>query len=123
MGMVFSASRFVPRHTARSGGPQRADSPHSVAVLTVAGGEGQSGMLLAAERCMTVAPWTCPFCALACDHLGLRADGPALTLDGGDCPRARRGLAALAGAAGAAPAEVDGVPASVDEAIAAAAER
>ena len=71
---------------------------------------------------MTVAPWTCPFCALACDHLGLRTDGPALTLDGGDCPRARRCLAALAGAAGAAPAEIDGHPASVDEAVAAAAE-
>ncbi|WP_341886714.1 formylmethanofuran dehydrogenase [Variovorax sp. YR752] len=66
--------------------------------------------------------WTCPFCPLACDHLGVStaADG-GLMLQGSNCERAARGLAACASAS-AAPC-IDGQPASLDAAIAAAAER
>lgn len=68
-------------------------------------------------------PWTCPFCPLACDHLGVvAAPGTStLTLSGGRCERAERALAALPPAA--AVAFVDGAPASVDEALAVASQR
>jgi formylmethanofuran dehydrogenase subunit B len=66
-------------------------------------------------------PWTCPFCPLLCDHVGVRVDGDALVLAGAECPRAADGLAqASAPRAGLAP-RVDGRAASLDEAIAAAA--
>lgn len=66
--------------------------------------------------------WTCPFCPLACDHLGVQvaADG-ALMLQGSNCERASRALAACAGPA-AAPS-IDGQPATLDAALAAAAAR
>lgn len=66
--------------------------------------------------------WTCPFCPLACDHLRVAtaADG-GLMLQGSKCERAAQGLAACA-SAGAAPS-IDGQPASLDAAIAAAAVR
>lgn len=69
------------------------------------------------------APWTCPFCPLACDHLGVIVDPGAATLAlaGGRCERASRALAALPPAG--ALAFVDGAPASVDTALAAAAQR
>lgn len=65
-------------------------------------------------------PWTCPFCPLLCDHLGVRDDAGALSLTGADCPRARDGLAQAAPVPDAAP-RVDGRAASLDEAVAAAA--
>ena len=74
----------------------------------------------------TGSSWTCPFCPLACDHLGVGvADAtPSLVLLGGDCARASRGLAQF----GAAPAhvshaapQVDGQPCDLATAVAAAA--
>lgn len=69
----------------------------------------------------TAAVWTCPFCPLSCDHLGVRAGAATLKLDGGDCPRARRGLAQFEAAPSAAVPEVDGQPATLADAAAAAA--
>jgi formylmethanofuran dehydrogenase subunit B len=69
------------------------------------------------------AVWTCPFCPLACDHLGVRSDGGGLQLIGGDCARASRGLARLAATADSATAEVDGRACGLDDAIAVAATR
>ncbi len=71
-------------------------------------------------------PWTCPFCPLACDHLGVRLGGlgEAPTLTGGVCERAslalRRCAAPFPGAA-ATPAQVDAQPCDTATAIAAAA--
>jgi formylmethanofuran dehydrogenase subunit B len=69
-------------------------------------------------------PWTCPFCALLCDGYGVepQADG-GLQLTGSDCPRARRGLAAFAAQPGPAPSPtINGAPATLAEAVAAAAQ-
>lgn len=67
-------------------------------------------------------PWTCPFCPLACDHLGVAAaPGGSLSLTGGRCARAERALAQQPD--GAPVAFVDGAPASLDDAVAAAAAR
>ncbi|WP_454438446.1 formylmethanofuran dehydrogenase [Thauera mechernichensis] len=65
--------------------------------------------------------WTCPFCSLLCDGLAL-APGPVLQLRGGDCARARAGLAAFDHPA-AAVSCVDGVPRGLDAALDAAAAR
>ena len=65
-------------------------------------------------------PWTCPFCPLACDHLGVSASAAGLVLVGAECERAQRALAAF-GMAPAASPSVDGRPASADEAVRAAA--
>ena len=71
-------------------------------------------------------PWTCPFCPLACDHLGVRLGGlgEAPTLTGGVCERAslalRRCAAPFPGAA-ATPAQVDAQPCDTAMAVAAAA--
>lgn len=67
--------------------------------------------------------WTCPFCPLACDHLGV-AVGIAtqpLALHGGECPRASRALAQFTALPSDAAAEVDGQPCDLDVAVAAAA--
>jgi formylmethanofuran dehydrogenase subunit B len=73
---------------------------------------------------MTQAVWTCPFCPLACDHLGVRVEavGAPLALSGGECARAQRALAAFDGTGPAATvARIDGRDASLDGAIDAAA--
>jgi formylmethanofuran dehydrogenase subunit B len=59
--------------------------------------------------------WTCPFCTLLCDGFGLRAEGQALALDGGDCMRAQAALAQL-GAVNVQP-QVAGAAAAWDDAI------
>ena len=71
------------------------------------------------------APWTCPFCPLACDHFGVRvgSGAQALELEGGVCERASRALSTFPSAAVAAAAEIDGQAAGLDAAIAVAAER
>ena len=68
-------------------------------------------------------PWTCPFCLLLCDGATVRADAAtgALRVEGA-CDCARRALAAFRATPSAATPEVDGRPASLDEAVAAAAE-
>jgi formylmethanofuran dehydrogenase subunit B len=70
-----------------------------------------------------LSPWTCPFCPLMCDRFGIRrdAEGRGLELDGGDCARARRGLAQLSAVPAAPAPRVDGRAATVGEAVAAAA--
>lgn len=74
---------------------------------------------------MPAAAWTCPFCPLACDHVGVRAGGGSepLQLTGADCPRARAALASFTSAAPAPLAEIDGRAVTLDDAIAAAAQR
>ena len=71
------------------------------------------------------AAWTCPFCPLACDHVGVRVGRGAdrLQLGGADCARASAALATFTSAAALPSAEIDGQPAALDAAIAAAARR
>jgi formylmethanofuran dehydrogenase subunit B len=68
-------------------------------------------------------PWTCPFCPLMCDRLGVRraADGPTLELQGSDCARARAGLAQFSSVPGSVQPQVDGRAATLREATSAAA--
>ena len=68
-------------------------------------------------------PWTCPFCPLACDHLGVGlGDGTQpLALRGGDCARASRALARFVATPSDAAAQVDGQPCDLATAVAAAA--
>jgi formylmethanofuran dehydrogenase subunit B len=87
---------------------------------------------MADNRCMSLSPattstpsmpWTCPFCPLLCDGFGAQVE-PAtgrLTLSGSDCPRARAALARCAAVPAAVSARVNGVAASLDQAIAKAA--
>jgi len=67
--------------------------------------------------------WTCPFCPLACDHLGVRVGQgtEALALQAGDCPRAARALAGFPSAPPVPVAEVDGQAVPLHEAVDAAA--
>jgi formylmethanofuran dehydrogenase subunit B len=65
-------------------------------------------------------PWTCPFCSLLCEGAGtVAADGGVPV--GGDCTLARSAL--LAHGSGPATALIDGAPATLDAALAAAATR
>ena len=72
-------------------------------------------------------PWTCPFCPLACDHLGVNAGSAhePPTLTSGTCDRASQALRHFGGAPHAAPggavAHRDGQPSDLATAIAAAA--
>lgn len=70
-------------------------------------------------------PWTCPFCPLVCDGLRVHpaADGRGFELTGGDCVRARAGLASFSTAPSAAQPRVDGRAASLSDAVHAAASR
>ena len=67
--------------------------------------------------------WTCPFCLLLCDDLGVRvsASGASLELADGDCASARTGLAQFSGTPSAALPQIDGQPCDGDAAVAAAA--
>lgn len=67
--------------------------------------------------------WTCPFCPLACDHLGVLAGtgSEPLSLQGGECPRASRALAQFTGRPSEAGPQVDGQPCDLASAAAAAA--
>lgn len=69
------------------------------------------------------APWTCPFCPLLCDDLGLRASGPggALDVTGGECALARASVARCGAQTGLATPRVDGQACDLDAAVAAAA--
>ncbi len=67
--------------------------------------------------------WTCPFCPLACDHLGVEVGAglDPMALQRGDCPRASRGLAQFAALPSDAAALVDGQPCDLATAATAAA--
>ena len=69
--------------------------------------------------------WTCPFCPLLCDEFALDASAPVPALRGSDCTRAQAALGqhARRPPAAAATACVDGVPATLVDAIAEAARR
>jgi formylmethanofuran dehydrogenase subunit B len=67
--------------------------------------------------------WTCPFCPLLCDEFALDTAAPVPALRGSDCPRALAALEQHAKRPGAPAASVDGLPATVPEAIAEAARR
>lgn len=67
-------------------------------------------------------PWTCPFCSLHCDSLALAAqDDGAWRLDGTDCARALAGLGHVPSRAVTSTPLVQGQPATLDEALDAAA--
>lgn len=67
-------------------------------------------------------PWTCPFCGLHCDGFEPQAQGGRFSLQGTDCPRAQAGLSHFAvEPQAAAPALVDGSPATLEAALQAAA--
>lgn len=67
--------------------------------------------------------WTCPFCLLLCDDLGVQvgASGRGLELTGGDCRRARGALAGFAAEPSSACARVDGRDCDLAAAVSAAA--
>lgn len=65
--------------------------------------------------------WTCPFCPLVCDELGVQTTAVGPVLAGAPCPRAARGLAQAAAPAGGP--SVDGRPAALEAAVAEAARR
>lgn len=73
---------------------------------------------------MSAEPWTCPFCALLCDRYTVERDALPPRLAGSDCPRANDALRQfdLRPAPAAAPPapSIDGVPATLDAALAAA---
>jgi formylmethanofuran dehydrogenase subunit B len=68
--------------------------------------------------------WTCPFCPLACDHLGVGCGSGTepLVLQGDACARASRALAQFASAPPDASAQVDGQPCDLTAAVKAAAQ-
>lgn len=73
----------------------------------------------------TAAPvpgWTCPFCSLLCEGLGLDGAVPPRLL-GSDCPRALAALVAHQHDGAQPGATIDGAPATLDAALAAAAQR
>jgi formylmethanofuran dehydrogenase subunit B len=67
--------------------------------------------------------WVCPFCALLCDDVAIRAsaDG-ALDAPNTRCPKLAQALAGYGGADAQASASIDGARASVDDALAHAAD-
>jgi len=68
------------------------------------------------------APWTCPFCSLLCDGFSLQ-DGDPPRLIGSDCPRALKSLDAFVRPPKAVTPTIDGVTATLDAALDAAAAR
>jgi formylmethanofuran dehydrogenase subunit B len=88
-----------------------------------------------AARTATGRPWTCPFCPLACDHVGVRADDNAstasasastsasrLALEGDECERASRALSHFTSQPSDAVPMVDGKAVDIHKAIGAAVE-
>lgn len=70
------------------------------------------------------APWTCPFCSLLCDDVGVAAGdhtGEGLALRDSNCPRATQALAWFAANTEPAPPLVDGQPVTQAAALDAAA--
>lgn len=67
--------------------------------------------------------WTCPFCPLLCDEFALDATADVPVLGGSDCPRALAALRQHARPPAVPAASVDGLAATVDDAIAEAARR
>jgi formylmethanofuran dehydrogenase subunit B len=68
------------------------------------------------------APWTCPFCALLCDDLAVRArpGGDTLEVVGTGCARAQSAIRSFPATAMPATPSVDGQPTTLDAAVAAA---
>ena len=67
--------------------------------------------------------WTCPFCPLLCDEFELETGAPVPALRGSDCPRAMAALRQHARPSTAPAASVDGLAATLADAIAEAARR
>ena len=67
--------------------------------------------------------WTCPFCPLLCDEFTLDARAPVPSLRDSDCPRAAAALAQHPRRPAGPAASIDGVPASLVDAVAAASRR
>lgn len=68
------------------------------------------------------APWTCPFCALLCDDLAVRAHpgGDTLEVVGTGCARAQSAIRSFPATPMPATPSVDGQPTTLDAAVAAA---
>lgn len=66
-------------------------------------------------------PWTCPFCPLLCDSLTVREEGGRLHAEGSECPAAAAGLASFRPGSPPASPLVDGQPATLEQALGAAA--
>lgn len=68
------------------------------------------------------APWTCPFCALLCDDLAVRAHpgGDTLEVVGTGCARAQSAIRSFPATPMPATPSVDGQPSTLDAAVAAA---
>jgi len=70
---------------------------------------------------MDADPWTCPFCSLLCDGFRVERSSP-LRLQGSDCPRSRDALSHFDTEPSDTPPRIRGEVATIDDAVATAAQ-